>query len=70
MEPKLTSRRRREATVVAPWTFSDIALTLTHLKRHTIAPRGSRIHYENVPQGAEVASGTYRVLRGATVVAP
>ena len=44
----------REATVVVPWIFSYITLALTlsltlsqKLKRHTVAPRGSRIHYEN-----------------------
>ena len=32
------------------------SITLTQiLKRHTVAPRGSRVHYENVRQGATKA---------------
>ena len=69
-------RRLREANrggaVVAPWTFSYITLAVTltptltqKLKRHTIAPRGSRIPYENALKGAMVALGSCRIGEGS-----
>ena len=45
---------------VAPWECSYITLALTltpKFKRHTVVPRGSRIHYENARYGAAVAPG-------------
>ena len=50
-------RSNRGGAVVAPWKFSYIALAITliltinltqNLKRLAVAPRGSRIHDENV----------------------
>lgn len=58
-------------SVVAPSTFSYITLalilTLTlKLERHTVAPRGLRIHYGNAVKGATVAPEivTTRVKEG------
>ena len=58
-------RSNRGGTIAVPWTFSYITLTLTQiLKRHTVAPRAPRIHYENTRQGAEVALRSSRIGEG------
>lgn len=48
--------------MLALLTLTYITLTLAqNLKRHTIAPRGSRIRYENARQGAAIAPGGWRM---------